>query len=113
MRACCHARVLALHPDGRRALFRKAGVVNDEHPASIRHTRQKTPPHRCHLPRRMGDEVLKRLIAARVVNPREHRAHRLAGAVTEQTEEVASKRATLRHVTEAVFERLQPRDESI
>jgi hypothetical protein len=59
------------------------------------------------------DEVLKGLIAARVVNPREHRAYRLAGTVTQQAEQVPSKRAPLRDVTETGFERLQPSSQSI
>jgi hypothetical protein len=57
--------------------------------------------------------VLKRLIAPRVVNTREHRAHRFARAVTEQAEEVAPKRAALRDMAEAGLEWLQPRNETI
>jgi hypothetical protein len=42
---------------------------------TIGHPREEPAPHRRHFPWRVRDEVLKRLIAPRVVDAREHRTH--------------------------------------
>ena len=52
-----------------------------------------------------GDEVLERLIGPGIGDALEHRAHRLASTVAEQPEQIATKRAALRDVREAHFER--------
>ena len=62
---------------------------------------------------RIGDEVLKRLIRARIADALEHRAHRLPATVAEQTDQIATKRAALRHVREADLERLEPLAQAI
>ena len=66
-------------------------------------------PQHVGLPRRMGDEVLKRLIRAGIAQARPHRLHRFPATVVEQAGDVATQRATLTLSTEAVFELLQPR----
>jgi hypothetical protein len=50
---------------------------------AIGNSMEKPPPHRRDLPRRVGDEVLKRPIAAGVVHARQHAAHGLQWTVAE------------------------------
>src|SRR5215211_3558208 len=71
------------------------------------------PPHGVGRPRRIGDEMLKRLIRARIADALQHRAHRLPPAVAQQPEEVAAKRAPLRDMREAHLEGLEPRAQPI
>ncbi len=59
-----------------------------------------------------GNEVLERLIGARIGHALEHRAHRLAPAVAQQPEQIATEGTALRHVREADLERLEPRRSS-
>jgi hypothetical protein len=53
------AGVLALHADRMPALFRKPGVIEDQHAVAIRDTSQEAPPHGDDVPRRVRDEMLK------------------------------------------------------
>ena len=107
------AAVLARDADRLRALFGKARRVENQHAFAVRDHRSQLPPDAGDIPRRVADEMLNGLIGTRVVDTLEHRAHRLPATVAEQTEQVASKGATLRQVTEARFERLEPRTQAI
>ena len=64
-------------------------------------------------PRRIGDEMLKGLIRARIADALQHRSHRFAATVAQQPEQIAAKRAALRHVREAHLERLEPSAQAI
>ena len=70
--------------------------------------RPQPAPHDLGVPRRMRDEVLKRLIRRRLADAREHRRHRLARAVAQQPVDVLAQRHVLRAMTEAVLELIQP-----
>jgi hypothetical protein len=59
----------------------------------------------------MRDEVLQRLIRARIAEPRPHRFHRLAATVAQQALDIPTQRPALRAMAEAVFEQLQPREQ--
>ena len=60
----------------------------------------------------MRDEMLKRLIGARIAEARPHRFHRLAATVAEHAGHIPAQRATLTLPTEVVFEHLQPLQQS-
>ena len=90
------------------ALLRKAGPVENQHARALGDRRAQLPPQALGAPRRMRDEMLERLIRPRIGDALEHRAHRLAATVAEQAEQVATKGAALRDVTEAHLERLEP-----
>src|SRR5438128_12222240 len=64
-------------------------------------------------PWRIGDEMLKRLIGAGIVDARQHRAHRLASTVAEQAQHVPPKRAALRDQAETIFELLEQPEQMI
>ena len=50
----------------RPALLGKAGAIQDQDPGALRHHFPQPSPHHVRLPRRMRDEVLKRLIGSAV-----------------------------------------------
>ena len=103
------AAVLARDPDRMHALLRKARPVDDQPPLALGdHGPQPTPDAR-RVPRRVGDEVLERLIRPRIRHAREHRLHRLPRAVAEQPLYVAPQREHLRPVAEALLEHFEPR----
>lgn len=91
--------------------FGKARVVDDENAAPIRHRRPQPSQDGLNLPRRARDEVPERLMAAGIVDPRQHRAHRFARTVAQQPDQIAAKRDALSHMAKAIFKRLQPRDQ--
>jgi hypothetical protein len=62
-------------------------------------------------PHHVRDELLERLAAAGIAQPRPDRFHRFAWAVAEKTVHIAKQSATLRTMAEAGFELLQPRGE--
>jgi len=107
------AAVLARHAHRVRALFRKAGRIENQDAVAFRNHRAQLTPDAGDIPRRVTDEMLKGLIRPRVVHALEHRAHRLPATVGQQAEQIPPKRATLRRVTEARFERLEPRAQPI
>jgi hypothetical protein len=100
--------VLSGDADRRRALFRETRAVENQHAPSLGHDRAQALPQRLGAPRRVRDEVLKRVIRARIARARPHRFHRLAAAVVEQARDVATQRSTLTLSSEAVFELLEP-----
>ena len=107
------AAVLPRHADRVRTLLRKTRAVEDQDTGPLRHRDSQPVPQAIGVPRRIGDEVLKRLIAPRLTHPREHRAHRLARAVTQQAEEVPAEGAALGAMAKCPLERLQPRQEPV
>ena len=64
-------------------------------------------------PRGVRDEVLEGLIRARVVDARQHRAHRLPATVAQQPQHIPAERPPLRHVAERGLERLEPLNQSV
>ncbi len=102
------AAVLPGDADRRRPLFGETRAVQNQHATTFRHDRAQSPPHHVGAPRRMRDEVLKRLIAARVAQSRPHRLHRLPTTVVEQARHIPTQRAALTLTREAIFELLQP-----
>jgi hypothetical protein len=107
------AAVLTRHADRVRALLGKAGAVENQHAGTIGDHGPQPAPHRGDRPRRVGDEMLKRLIRAGVADARQHRAHRLPAAVAQQAEEIPTEGTALRDMAEARFERLEPRAQPI
>ncbi len=101
-------QVLAGDAHRRGPLLRKARPVEDQDPRPIGHDLAEPLPDRLGVPRRVGDEMLERLIGAGVAEARPHRLHRLARAVAQQPGHVATQRAALTLTTEAVLEPLQP-----
>ena len=101
-------QVLPRHADRVGPLLRKARAVENEDARAIGNRRAQVAPHGVGRPRRIGDEMLERLIGARIADALQHRAHRLAAAVAQQPEQIAAKRAALGHVREADLERLEP-----
>ena len=59
------------------------------------------------IPVGFRDEVLQRLITARVAQPRPHRFHRLATAVAQHAFDVALQAASLGAMIEGRLERLE------
>ena len=106
------AGILAGDADRRRALFRQACAVENQHAAPLRHRHAQPCPHRLGVPRGMRDEMLKRLIGARIAQARPHRFHRLAATVTQYANHITSQGPTLTPTTEVVFEYLQPPQQS-
>ena len=102
------AAVLARHPDRMRPRFREAGFVEDQNAAAFRDHRPQAAPDDLRVPRRMGDEVLEGLIRRGIADPLEHRRHRLARAVAQQTVDVLAQRHVLGTMAEAVLELIQP-----
>jgi len=76
--------VLPLHPGRLRALLREAGVVERQDARADRHDGAQLRPDARGVPRRVRDEVLQRLIVARVAQAAVHRLHRFPLAVVEQ-----------------------------
>jgi hypothetical protein len=107
------ATVLPRHADRVRPLLGKTRAVQDQDARSYRYLGAEALPQPVGIPRRIGDEVLRRLVAARLAYASQHRAHRLARAVTEQAEEVPPKRAALRAMTKRALEWLQPCQEAV
>ena len=89
------AAILPRHANGVRALFREARVVDHEHPFAHGPQLLQPTPHRLPVPRRVGDEMLKRLIVPRIVDPRQHRLHRFPGAVSQQSLQISAQRRAL------------------
>lgn len=64
----------------------KPGVVEDQDARSVGRVCAQPPPHPFGVPRRIGQEALKRLIGARITDARERCAHRFPRAVTQEPE---------------------------
>jgi hypothetical protein len=94
--------VLPRHADGMRALFRKAGLVEDQDPSALGEHRAQATPHDVRVPRRIGDEVLQGLVGARLGHAGEHGRHRLARAVVQQALDIMPQRQGFRGDLEAV-----------
>ncbi len=107
------AAVLPRHADRVRALLGKAGAIENEDARAIGNRGAQLPPHGLGRPRRIGNEMLERLIRARIADALEHRTHRLAPTVAQQPEQVATEGAALGDVREAHFERLEPGAQAI
>ena len=101
------AAILPRHADRVLALFRKARVVDHEHPFAHRQQLQHPAPHGLPIPRGVRDEMLKRLIVPRIGHPRQHRVHRFARAVAQQPLQIAAQGRVLQAGTEAVLELLE------
>ena len=107
------AAVLPRDADRVCSLLREARAVENQQALAVgNHGAQPTPDLLRH-PRGIGDEMLKRLIGAGIVDARQHRAHRLASTVAQQAQHVPPKRAALRDVAETIFELLEPREQMI
>src|SRR5262249_34147758 len=106
------ATVLTRHAHRVWALFRKAGAIENQHPASLGHDRAQAAPHPRRVPWRVRDEVLKGLIGDRLGDPRHHRLHRLARAVAEDALHVGPQRQQLRPMSETALEPLEPTHEA-
>ena len=104
--------ILTRHPDRVLALFEPARVVDDQDAAAHRHALQQALPYRCHVPDRMRDEVLQRLIMARVGDAREHGLHRFPATVAQHALHVPAQRQRLRRMMETVVELLQPPEQA-
>jgi hypothetical protein len=103
------AAVLALDTDRVPAWLRQSRVVDRQHAAADRDLRTQLRPYAAGLPRRIGHEVLERLIAARITQVPVHGLHRLSLAVVEQAFDVLTGRRPLRAAAEAAAERIQER----
>ena len=101
--------ILARHADRVSPLFGKARAVENQQAFAFGHHRPQATPDCVGIPRRIGDEVLERLVGSGLGHPRQHRFHRLARAVAEQPLHVPSQRKHLRAVAEAHLECLEPR----
>src|SRR5206468_12156926 len=84
-------------------LFWKTRIVDDKQTFARRQQRHEAAPHGVPVPGRVRDEVLKRLIVARVGDSRQHRLHRFARAVAQQTLEIPTQRHLLQPVAEAAL----------
>jgi hypothetical protein len=105
--------VLTRDADRMEALFRKARAVENQRALSLGHHRPQASPHAIGVPRRMGDEMLKRLIRHRLGHPSQHGLHRLSLAVAEHALHVGPQGQQLRAMTEAALELLQPAHQSL
>ena len=106
------AAVLARRPHRMRTRFGEARFVEDQNAGALGQSRPQPTPDRLGVPRRVRDEVLKRLIGRRLADARQHRGHRLAGAVAQQPVDILAQRHVLRAMTEAVLELIQPSRQS-
>ena len=104
--------VRALHADGVRPLLGKTRVVKGEDAGPGRHLRPQVRPYATGIPRRMGDEVVERLVARRVAQPSVHRLHGLALAVIEEPVQVLAGGRPLRLSRETATERVHELAES-
>src|SRR6266566_3181215 len=94
------AAVLPRHADRVCALLREARAVENQQAFAVgNHGAQPTPDLLRH-PRGIGDEMLKRLIGAGIVDARQHPAHRLASTVAQQAQHVPPKRAGTYQISE-------------
>src|SRR5690606_7067163 len=100
--------ILTRDGDRAAALLGEAGAVQNQYPAAFGYARAERPPDTVGAPGRIGNEVLERLVGSRIADALQHRTHRLAAAVAEQSQQIATKRPALRDVREADFERLEP-----
>ena len=107
------ATVLARDADRVRALFGKAGPVEDQDAAPFRNDRSQATPDPARVPRRVRDEVLKGLVRDRLGHARQHRLHRLALAVAEHALHVGPQGHQLRAMPEAALELLEPAHEAL
>ena len=100
--------VLAGHPDRGRPWLGETRASEDHQPFAFGQHRPQAAPDAVGTPRRIGDEVLERLIAPGIGPPRQHRFHRLARAVAEQPLDVPAQRQLLCAMAEARLEGLEP-----
>ena len=103
---------LPLHARGLRALLGKARIVDREDARSEGHHGAQLRPDACGLPRRMRDEVLQRLVVARITQASVHRLHRLPLAVVEQPVDVLRRGLALRLAAEARAEPVEEQAQS-
>ena len=82
--------------------------VENQDTRALGQARSQPAPHPFGVPRRVRDEMLKRLIRRRLADAGEHRRHRLARTVAQQPVDVLAQRHVLRAMTEAVLELIQP-----
>ena len=87
--------VLPLDADRVRALLGKASIVERQDAAAVGNQRVQARPDRRHRPGRVGDEVLQRLVGARIAQAPMHRLHGLALAVVDEARQVATRRIAL------------------
>jgi len=101
-------RILPRHANRMAALFEECRIVEQQHAATLRHDRQQPTPDHGGVPGRMRDEVLEGLVGAGLGDPHQHRLHRLARAVAQQSVDVLAQRQLLSAMPETRFERLEP-----
>ena len=89
------------------SLLREPRIIDGENAGAHGHDGAQVRPDALGIPRRMRDEVLQRLILARIAQPAMHRLHGLALAVVEQAVEILAGRVPLRLPTEARAESIQ------
>jgi hypothetical protein len=106
------AAVLARRTDRMGARLGEARFVEDQNTRALGQFRPQPAPHDLGIPRRVRDEVLKRLVGRRIADASEHRRHRLARAVAQQPVDILAQRRVLRPMTEAVLELIQPSRQS-
>ena len=106
------ATVLARDTDRLPPLFRETGAVEDQHSLVFGNQRAQLAPDAFGIPGPIGNEVLEGLIRAGIGDARQHRFHRLARAVAEESLHVPSQREYLRAMAEACLERFEPRHQS-
>jgi hypothetical protein len=106
------ATVLPLHAGRLRTLLREARVVDREDALAEGHDGAQLRPDARRLPRRMRNEVLERLIVARIAQTPVHRLHRLPLAVVEQPVDVLRGDLTLRLPAEARAEPIEKQAQS-
>ena len=102
------AAVLARRPDRMGTRLGETRFVENQDARALGQARPQPAPHHFGVPRRVRDEMLKRLIRRRLADAGEHRRHRLARTVAQQPVDVLAQRHVLRAMTEAVLELIQP-----
>ena len=100
--------VLPRHADRMGTRLGETRFVEDQNAGALRQPRPQPTPYALGLPWRVRDEMLKGLIGRRLADASQHRRHRLARAVAQQSVDVPAQRHVLRAMTEAVFELIQP-----
>jgi hypothetical protein len=79
------AAVLSPYANRVLALFEKRGGIKNQHALMVGENRSEAPPHTVGAPRCVCDEVLEGLVRAWFGHSRQHRFHRLARAVAEDS----------------------------
>ena len=93
-------------------MLRNARAVDDQQAFALGQDRPQPSPDLVGTPRRIGDEMLNRLVGPGLGDARQHRFHRLARAVAEQPLHVPAQRHLLGAMPEALLEGFEPPHEA-